>query len=371
MNKNRVKKVILSFIAAGALFLALLFSAPLAKGAQNGIQLCLNSLIPSLFIFMALCSFFMETGIGYKMLSFLASPLSRLLHISHSGAAIFCFSLLGGFPVGAKLLADAVKRKEIDQNTAERMLAYCVNCGPAFLISAVSVPIFHNYTIGIIVYCSQVLSALAVAIITARNLKKKNVLPVSRQQDSGAVSFQFIHAVESTIRSMALICALVVIFSAINYVLDDIEIMQKLASGFSLFMTDKMAISLLTGILEVTNGCNALAASQSLIVLIIITGFGGLCVQLQIKAVTANMRMTYFYLYRPLYIACSLFFSMILIRFFGGTAAVFNYQQPIVQKPFLVSPAFSILLIILSVFLLLSVRKSDIINKTLTDGKNE
>ena len=361
--KSRRKGVFISSAAILTLILALLYSGPLAQGAGNGIMLCLNSLIPSLFLFMALCSFLMESGIGRKMFALWITPLSKVLHISPNGAAIFCFSLLGGFPIGAKLLADAVKRKEMKQETAERMLAYCVNCGPGFLISAVSVPVFHNYRIGVIVYCAQLLSAFVVALISARKLPHEEIPKAEKSACLENMSYHFVHAVESAIRSMASICALVVLFSAVSHVMEATGVMKALADGLSFCMTDKTAVSLITGILEVTNGCNTLAASQSFIILIIITGFGGFCVQLQIKAITGNMKMTCFYLYRPLYIACSLLFSMVLIRFFGGTAAVFQHQELIVQKPFLISPLFSVLLVILSLILLLSVRKADIIKK--------
>ena len=339
---------------------AFMNSASLSQGISSGIQICLNSLIPSLFFFMVLCSFLMDSGIGQKTFRFLVRPLANLFCVSPAVASIFCFSLLGGFPVGAKLLSDGIRRQEISSQEAERALAFCVNCGPAFLISAVSIPIFCNYTIGIIVYCSQVLAALTIGIIS-RGRAKRLLSPANCTVGflPSTYSSCFIGAVHSTIRSMGMICALVLLFSGFSQILKDTGLFAYVSHALELFMTSEAADCLITGLLEVTAGCHALQACKSFTVLIIITGFGGVCVQLQIKAIVGNLKMKYFYLYRIPYIFCSWLYSMILIRFFGGAVHVFSRQEHIIFQPYTVSPFFTVLLIILSVILLLSVRKSD------------
>ncbi len=365
MKRSKISNRLLPIAAIGMMLALLIWSAAFAQGIRDGISICLNNLIPSLFLFMILCSFFMESGIGKRMLSVLISPIAKLFHISKSGAAIFCFSLLGGFPIGAKLLSDAVKRNEMNPDTAERMLAYCVNCGPAFLISAVSIPVFHNYTVGIIVYCSQILAAVIIGILSGRKIKERTASAPSNKTNaepaSPAYSACFIRAVDSTARSMMLVCAFVLVFSGVSAVINELGVISWLSHRLALIMTEQEAAALLFGIMEVTTGCNALFPAPSFLIFVIITGFSGICVQLQIKAIMEKIRMRYFYLFRPLYVLLSCFFSMILIRLFGGTASVFGHQDAIIPKPFVVSPFFSVLLLILSLFLLLSVKKSDTI----------
>ena len=355
-----IKNILLAVAASSLTLFVLVHSASLSKGISIGIQICINNLIPSLFFFMVLCSFFMESGIGQKIFVFLIRPLSKLFCVSPVTASVFCFSLLGGFPVGAKLLADSVKREEISPQEAESALAYCVNCGPAFLISAVSVPIFHNYTIGIVVYCSQVLAALTIGIIS----RKHSHGSVSLSAPTVSIhppqySNSFISAVRSTVQSMGIICALVLLFSGISQILKEIGFMGFLSHKLEIIMTSEMANSFLTGLLEVTAGCNALQNCKSLTILILITGFGGVCIQLQIKAIIGNLKMNAFYFYRLPYIFFSWFYSMIFIRIFGGTIVVFSQQDQMIHQPYTVSPFFTVLLIILSVLLLLSVPKSD------------
>lgn len=359
-------RIIPGIFACFAVVLAIAFSKSLAKGCLYGIQICLNRLIPSLFFFMALSSFLMQSGIGHKMFYPLCYPLSKIFRIDKKHVPIFCFSLLGGYPIGPKLIADAVGKKEMNPQTGTRMLAFCVNCGPAFLISAVSVPIFHNYRIGLIVYLSQILSAVFIGCLLGR----KKTFPAStdistqNQQCTGSsFSNEFVTAVQTSVKSMALICAFVVIFTGISQVLKDTRMITAISSFLQHVMTKESANCLIMGLLEVTGGCAQLSASPSMPLLILLTGFGGICVHIQTKAILNKtaVKMNLFYLLRPAYILLSYIFSMFFIRLCGGETAVFQAQDQMIRKSCSASPVSSVLLIILSIVLLLSHQKSDTI----------
>ena len=209
-----------------------------------GIQICLNSLIPSLFFFMALSSFLMQSGIGDKMFYPLCYPLSKMFRIEKKFVPIFCFSLLGGYPIGPKLIADAISKKEMSPKTGARMLAFCVNCGPAFLISAVSVPIFHNYRIGMIVYLSQILSAFCIGCLLGRKKTESpfsKVLTQNQQYAHLSFSNEFVIAVQTSVKSMALICAFVVAFTGISQVLKDTGMIHAISSLLQYVMTEESA----------------------------------------------------------------------------------------------------------------------------------
>ena len=331
-----------------------------------GIQICLNSLIPSLFFFMALSSFLMQSGIGDKMFYPLCYPLSKMFRIEKKFVPIFCFSLLGGYPIGPKLIADAISKKEMSPKTGARMLAFCVNCGPAFLISAVSVPIFHNYGIGMIVYLSQILSAFCIGCLLGRKKTESpfsKVLTQNQQYAHLSFSNEFVIAVQTSVKSMALICAFVVAFTGISQVLKDTGMIHAISSLLQYVMTEESANCLVFGLLEVTSGCARLSGSPSMPLFILFTGFGGICVHIQTKAILnkAAVKMNLFYLLRPIYILFSYIFSMFFIRLCGGETAVFQAQDQIIRKNYTASPVSSVLLIILSITLLLSNQKSDTI----------
>lgn len=366
MIKTKAVRIIPGLLACFAVVMAIGFSKSLAKGCLYGIQICLNSLIPSLFFFMALSSFLMQSGIGHKMFYPLCHPLSKMFHIEKKYIPIFCFSLLGGYPIGPKLIADAICKKEMDSKIGTRMLAFCVNCGPAFLISAVSVPIFHNYRIGLIVYLSQILSAFFIGCLLGRKKTSSplsNISTQNQQYDHQSFSNEFVTAVQTSVKSMALICAFVVVFTGISQILKDTGIINAISSLLQYVMTKESANCLVVGLLEVTSGCAGLSGSPSMPLFILFTGFGGICVHIQTKAILnkAAVKMNLFYLLRPVYILLSYIFSMFFIRLCGGETAVFQAQDQIIRKNYTASPISSVLLVILSIALLLSNQKSDTI----------
>ena len=83
LSKSAVKAVNI-FKAIGIFLLcitALLFSKECSKGAENGIGLCLSTLVPSLFPFMVLASYITDSGLAEKIgrhLSWLTKPLFGL-----------------------------------------------------------------------------------------------------------------------------------------------------------------------------------------------------------------------------------------------------------------------------------------------------
>lgn len=63
-------------------------------------------------------------------------------------------SLIGGYPVGAKMLAAKSAAGAAGSRTAERLLCFCVNCSPAFLIAGVGIPYFHSVEVGCVLWGS-------------------------------------------------------------------------------------------------------------------------------------------------------------------------------------------------------------------------
>ncbi len=365
MRSKRLLKWLTPIFWFGVMVLVLIYSAPLAKGIGDGITLCLTRLIPSLFAFMIISSFLMSSGIAKRMLRFAVNPIAKLFCVPQEVATIFLLSLIGGYPIGAKLLSDGVKRGEIAPETAQRALAYTVNCGPAFLICAVSYPLFGNRMTGVIITLSQVFAATMVGILSRRRQTAASPFCPASQTPRQSLSYSslLIQSVESTIRSLALICGFCCLCSGVIEVFEQVDWFDKLSRWLSP-LSQTGAKSLLLGMIEVTNGCDAMRGAPSFFVILLITGFGGLSVHLQIKGLIGRLKIRYFYGYRPVYLCFSLLFGWVWVRFFGGSIAVFGIRDQMLPKPNIVSPFFSILLILLSVSLLLSLKKFDTIKET-------
>ena len=108
-----------------------------AQGARDGLTLCAGVVIPSLFPFVVLACFLTNSGLG-ELISRPLSPITRyILKLPSSCGCAVIMSMLGGYPVGAKMISGLLEQKKIDKAQASRMLCFCVNAGPAFLIGTV------------------------------------------------------------------------------------------------------------------------------------------------------------------------------------------------------------------------------------------
>ncbi len=105
---GRIKGIVISIFSVGLLAGLLWLGGILSEGVRRGIVLCLTNVIPSLFLFTVLTNWMGSTRILTwlgKGVSVLGQPLMGL---DASGCGVLLFSLLGGYPVGAALLAQLV-----------------------------------------------------------------------------------------------------------------------------------------------------------------------------------------------------------------------------------------------------------------------
>ncbi|MGN1443987.1 MAG: hypothetical protein ACI4XE_09085, partial [Acutalibacteraceae bacterium] len=137
-----------------------------AAGVRDGLALCFKTVIPALFPFMVISSFLVQSNITAK----LDRLLSRLTFFlfrqpSCTGSVIF-LSLISGFPVGAELVRQLYENKKISKSQGQRLLLFCVNPGPAFVISCVGAGMLGSQMIGIIIFVSAALSSVILGFLT-------------------------------------------------------------------------------------------------------------------------------------------------------------------------------------------------------------
>ena len=160
LSKSAVKAVNI-FKAIGIFLLcitALLFSKECSKGAENGIGLCLSTLVPSLFPFMVLASYITDSGLAEKIgrhLSWLTKPLFRL---DGCFASAIILSLVGGYPVGAKTVNSLYKKGAASESECKRAGLFLVCSGPGFLVNFIGVQLYSSIEVGLIIFASQCIS---------------------------------------------------------------------------------------------------------------------------------------------------------------------------------------------------------------------
>lgn len=105
--------------------------------AFMGLMLWFENMIPALLPFMILSGIMIRmnlTGSISQMLYPIVRPLYR---VSENGCYAMMIGFLCGFPMGAKTIADLLKRNKISFREAEFLLSFCNNIGPVYFCSFV------------------------------------------------------------------------------------------------------------------------------------------------------------------------------------------------------------------------------------------
>ena len=266
--------------ALGAGIILLFQSAELSEGIRRGLSVCSYAVIPALFPFMALSVFICKSSAA-DFFELLFRPVTKLLKIPACCGGVLLAAAIGGYPAAAKCMNDLVVAGRLSPETAGKMLCYCVNAGPPFLIGAVGAAIFGDIKIGVMLFFAQALSAVLIALATAAFSKKQEEAAVLKIQGPGnavCVVDSVIAAAESCFR----MCAFIVIASGV------FELSEESAL-FKFFGESPAAKAILSGIFEVTSGCIASGKVGGFAAIIIagaVASFSGISVMLQVAAVT-------------------------------------------------------------------------------------
>lgn len=273
----------------GMLILILDGKTALAGGTE-GIELCLKTVVPSLFPFFVL-SILLTSSLSGVALPVLR-PLGRLCGMPVGTEALLISGFLGGYPVGAQSVTAVFRSGQLPRREAERLLAFCSNAGPAFLFGMAS-SLFPRQWMAWALWGIHIAGAVFAAVL----LPGGGCGPV-RLPEKKALSLP--EALWQATRVMASVCGWVVVF----------RVVIAFLNRWVLWLLPVTAQVAVTGFLELSNGCCALSniADISLRFLLCagMLAFGGLCVTMQTVSVTEGLSLRYYFLGKLLQTAFSL-----------------------------------------------------------------
>lgn len=259
--------------------------------AKNGIYICTEFIIPSLFPFFVLSSLVIATGLAARFSKWIGWLLSPALGLEHNGIAALILGLIGGYPVGARTLAELTHRGECSNQDARRISLFCNNCGPAFLIGATGVGLFGKRETGYLLLGTNLLSALLIGgflhLFTKRTYSGAT-LPCKKITHPSLFA-ALPDCISTSFSSTLGVCAYVILFSVIVALLDCSGIFTHTASFLSVLFpipyAEDLFHSLLTGFLEISTGIASLKSSScspfALPIAAFILSWGGFSVHCQ------------------------------------------------------------------------------------------
>lgn len=342
--KNYSLKIIFALLAT-LVFILGFFAAPsqAVKGVSDGLTLCSTAVIPSLFPFIFLSDFFVRSGLCSIVGRYIAPVTEFVFRLPGIAGCAVLMSLIGGYPVGARMIAQLIEDGSVTREEGRRMLVFCVNAGPAFVIGTVGTVMLSSPRAGFILYASLVLSSLLMgAFLRLFGKKKTGEKAVGAKDFSPDVISQ---SVLSATNSMLMLCAWILLFSCVNALVHSLHLSQNTL----------MWIRIAT---EVTGGCAQTTAAFPLCVTALTLGWSGFSVHCQLYPFIrqTGLRYSYFCLSRLIHGGLATAVAQLLFRIFPCQVSVFSNLTQVTPSLFSVSVPAAAAMLVLSAFIIIETK---------------
>jgi sporulation integral membrane protein YlbJ len=280
----------LTILGVFAALLALLrYPGDAVAAASNGLSLCINVIIPSLFPYFVLSSLIVELGVAEKAGHYLAPLTRRLFRVGGACSAALILGFVSGYPVGARTVLSLYDRGDCTKEEAERLLAYCNNSGPAFIFGVVGTAVFSDNTLGIMLYAVHFLTSILIGVILGLfSRPKPTVKPERGHAKKNSFTVAFVGSVRSALSSCLSICGFVIFFTIFITLLTLSGVIPFIVKQLSYAGVDSAsAEKLITGLIELTSGVWSLSGEatslcKSAAMAAFMLGWAGLSVHCQV-----------------------------------------------------------------------------------------
>lgn len=270
----------LAFLCAAAALLA--FPTAVQDSVRKSILYCLTVLTPSLFPFMALTGFAVNSGAGETLggcLGFLSRYVFRLPDVC---TAPILMSFIGGYPAGARGASLLLEQGKITEAQAGRMMLFCVNPGAAFVVTFLGGTVLHSFRAGWLLFFAVTLSGILLGILSGlRTPVPERGIAASPKVPGGALMRSVTDASSSVLK----MCACIVLFSGFTALLHGAgayQFLSRALASLGIFTPIESAV-VLSFLIEVTGGTGVAAAFRAGPTFYAFgLAFGGLCVHLQV-----------------------------------------------------------------------------------------
>lgn len=276
MKKQRLPTAV---SAALGMLVLILDGKTTLSGASEGVNLCIKTLIPSLFPFFLLST--MLTGALSGQTIRLLRPIASACKIPKGAESLLAIGVLGGYPVGAQNVAQLHGSGQLSGEQAARMITFCNNAGPAFLFGVLG-SMFSDSKYPWLLWLIHISSALLVGMLLPGSRTEGAVRPLSR-------SVTVTDALAQAVKVMGLVCGWVVLM----------RMMLAFLEHWFLWLLPPVARVVIAGALELSNGCVRLPCIENeglrFILASAMLAAGGVCVSLQTASVAQEIPLRLYF----------------------------------------------------------------------------
>lgn len=264
----------------------LVFPETVFLGAQSGLLLWFQIVLPTLLPFLILSSLLLHTP-AIDFLVHTTSPLfCRIFQVSRYGSFAVLCGFLCGYPMGGKVTSDLLESRKITSSEARYLLSFCNNTSPMFIISYVMHQNLNAAHLIIPALCILFLSPVICSFIFRPFYRKsRQISYASNSSDSFAASKPgpdlMDECIMKSFETITKIGGYIILFSILFQLISSLPLDQGVLKH--LFLP----------FLEITNG--VLTISESLIsfqdkfiITLALVSFGGWCSIAQTRCIISK-----------------------------------------------------------------------------------
>lgn len=297
INGVYMKRKFLLILCCMSFIAAIFLSGEIAEICRFALRTCANTIIPSLFPFFILSVLINRLGLPQYLGKWFSQYSYKLFGVSGAGVTALVMGLTGGYPIGSAYIADMYRQRQININECEKLLGFCNNSGPAFIIGAVGCGVFGSVRIGIFLYSIHIMSAISVGILFGGSKENFNFpskeKPVSINTDI-SFSMAFTDSLKTAVSSIINVCGYVVCFTVIVRLFSESAFIYALFS----FLSEKSGLGIasirtfFSGIFELGTSLSEMSFLSptpfNLALVSSILGWGGISVHMQTHAILSG-----------------------------------------------------------------------------------
>lgn len=280
-----MKRLLFIAIILSTLFFLLCFPRQAFQASADGLELWFYTVLPSLLPFLILSDFLIHTGKIPELLKYFAPFFRKCFGLSIYGAYAFCLGLFCGYPMGAKLTADLLREKKIDQNEANYLLTFSNNASPMFISSYILLNSLKIHGAALPTFGILYLSAGITSMIFRIRFRRFSVKPSGTENHELSLRSSLGRLIDVSImngfETITRLGGYIILFS-----IGAAMIVQITGSGSLLSW-------ILPGIVEITTGIHQIAGSPlpfsvKYLLILTVTSFGGISTIAQTKGMLSG-----------------------------------------------------------------------------------
>lgn len=349
MTKSKVNIIMFTIIFTSILISVLTNGFIVFQGMQYAVKICLETMIPSLYAMMILSELFISCGFHNTLGKALKIPAKYMFKSNGQILTIFLFSQIAGYPIGTKMITNMNENGKLTKKQASILSGVCFGSGPAFIVS-----LFENKKEdAAAVFLAGLLSNLIIFTIVSRFMHIQPESDVSNAHTPIHISTMITDAAVKSGKALFKICAMIIMFGGILG-LKELPFLRAITKyKYSDIIFSTLEVSRITSIFPYLR--------EMLPFIGAVLSFGGICVLMQISAVSKDkINISYIFFIRI--IAAIITWLLLYLRemfipiqteFQTETASViYNESNNLNIETF--SPIPSILLLIMTFMLLIS-----------------